>query len=150
MTDVDALIGEAIAPLQRALEELEHNRDQTKETLDALNDDINKLHRMLRIACPDAEKPAPVNGVKKRKPSLNAATVKEIEERARQHLAENDSVTQADLRAKYGYTSSVTATAFNILREENILRQSGQKGNLKYFRLTQPGLEGKTYQPTED
>jgi len=54
---------------------------------------------------------------------------------------EHEEFRQVDFRDGYDITSSKSSTAFNLLREENVLRISRVDGNSKFYRLTKEALD---------
>ena len=58
-------------------------------------------------------------------------------------VVDHDEFRQVDIRSMPGvdsWSSSQTATAFDLLRQEGFIRLARQSGNNKYFRLTRQAL----------
>jgi hypothetical protein len=71
-----------------------------------------------------------------------------IREIVLEYAADHEEFRQVDIRTQPGLegamvTSSVMTTAFNRLRQENVIRLARQEGNSKWFRLTREALNAQ-------
>jgi hypothetical protein len=145
------LLGSMKEPLTARLAELEASRtemiERHREEMRETEDEINKLRRALKALFPEEYKPRSVGRPKKKSgPSPSKVSPKrlvEMREVVLKTLAEKDHVTQVDVRLALNCGSDTTASAFRLFRTEDdpdigapLLRQAGQNGNLKIYKLT--------------
>lgn len=78
---------------------------------------------------------------------LSDERVNEIETIIREYAVDHEEFRQVDLRSAHGelpsggtLTSGMSATAFEILRQRNVIRVARQDGNSKFYRLTREAL----------
>jgi hypothetical protein len=117
--------------------QVQHLLDEAKR----IQDETYRYKRALRaLDGPDPAKAKP-------KPKSTSAGTKIGEERMTKikneilRLArEKDEFRQVDVRSALDINSSVSATAFEKLRQEGFIRLARAEGNSKFYRLTKPAL----------
>jgi hypothetical protein len=144
----------ATAPLRERLAALTAQRDELQVQMDEITPQVRRYEKAILalegkpLGNPqgprnrdrdDLDSPPQRQG-KGRRPPISEARVDEIEAAVRQIASERDDVTQVQVRSVTGHNSSITALAFEVLRQRNVLRLARRQGNLKVYRLTHEAM----------
>lgn len=133
--------------LEQYLEQLAAHRAMLDQAVQATAQAEARIRRTLRAAFPDEPAPKPQrSGAEKKSfspPSIGAERLASIRDFVIDWFRENPdgSIRQVDLCAGIGCSSTVASTGFAVLRNENLLRLSGQSGSYKFFKLTKSAEE---------
>jgi DNA-binding transcriptional ArsR family regulator len=140
---------ELIERLRQLIDERAARRDELAGELATIDREIKAYSKSLAPLLPDALAPAPSKRPAASKTSQTHRSRVSPErlavvEAAVRRLAEGDAeFRQIDVTKETGITSSVMGSAFEQLREANVIRLARQQrgpGGGKFFRLTKPAL----------
>jgi hypothetical protein len=135
------------AQLDALLVDTRHRRDAMQAQVAELTAEIKSYEQSARALRGEVGKPGRKPGSKPPgKPygkSVGDERLAEIERAVRAFAADHEEFRQIDIRAQLDIGSSVAATAFETLRQNNVIRLARKQGNNKYFRLTTEALQGQ-------
>ena len=145
--------GNGLAPLDTdVIVALRRRISERREALDDLQARASELTRELRrhekalailLDEPPTKKLGRPPGQKqvRNKPSnIGPERLELIERTIREFTQDREEFRQVDIRGITDIKSSVMATAFEQLRQANVIRFARQDGNNKYYRLTREAL----------
>ena len=153
----DELDVELVETITARIEPTRRRRDELVAELAELNGRLKRYERALTALSPAETEPAErrpgpksKGGRAHQKPaSIGTERLERIEAAVRELATESDEFRQADVRNRLeGVNSSMTALAFEALRQRGVIRLARQEGNSKYFRLTREALNGAEPAPT--
>lgn len=145
-TDVDT---QFLDELRARVAERRARVDALEAQLQALKPELRRYESALRLlsgeqvdTAIDKPRQSRSKGVKTQSgTSIGPERLEAIERAVREYARDHEEFRQVDVRAVYDMTSSVSATAFEILRQRNVLRVARVDGNSKFYRLTREAIE---------
>lgn len=159
MTEVQATESNGSGPvtardlLAAEIQQLAARRDEMQQEWDEINAQLRQHEKALKVLdgiplgnpqgkpakTPTAKDPS---GTK-----VGPERLAKIEAMVRELAGPDGSkeVRQLDIREKLGVSSSVSAGAFQMLRDRNVIRLARQEGNSRFYRLTREAVrEGES------
>lgn len=131
----------AVAGLRSEMAVLAAKRDQLEAALNLILPELRKYEKAIAILegtpLGAGGKPTkPKASTDKRGTAVGDERMKQIKQAILTYAEDHEEFRQVDLRSITGLSSSIMATVFETLRQENVVRFARQQGNNKYFRLT--------------
>ena len=141
----------AIQSLRIARSEVEARRAELQDQLDEVTPELRKIDRALNALTGEGSKPGPKGSktlVRKHPSGVGDERAAEIRQMILEYARDHDEFRQVDIRglptpSGWAFTSSISATVFERLRQENFLRIARAEGNSKYYRLTREALRAE-------
>ena len=135
-----------LAQLEELVDAAARRREELQNELAELNAEARKYEKALAALTTEQGKPGPTSkqsrtprpeGFRTAGGSIGPERLAETEAGIRQFAADHDEFRQVDVRGITGRKSSETAVAFEVLRQQGVIRLARREGNNKWFRLTE-------------
>jgi hypothetical protein len=142
----DALIGddEIVVGIRRRIAHRKEHIEALQAQIDPMLAQMKRDERALALLTGEERakpglKPGPKpkgDRVRDNPSRVGDERLAQIRETIAAFAADHEEFRQVDIRTITGLTSSNMATAFEMLRQQNVIRFARQDGNNKYYRLT--------------
>jgi hypothetical protein len=127
--------------LRAQIEEIREEHTALEARLRAITPELRSYEKALALISddpadqPKPSKPGPKVKVRAEPSKIGEDRLEVIKQAIRAIAEHRDEFRQVDVRERTGLSSSVTATAFEQLRQDNVIRFARKDGNNKFFRL---------------
>jgi hypothetical protein len=137
---------ELIAGLRKRIAARKVRADELKAELDTIAPELRRYERALSLLTGDAERPtgkvgkaSPVRPVRSR---LGEERLEKVRGAVLGYARDHEEFRQVDIRNVLGnrFSSSIMTSAFEQLRQENVIRFARQEGISKFYRLTRESV----------
>jgi hypothetical protein len=141
-----------VIDLRKRIDQVKQEQQSLRERLAEVNDVVSRYERAVRALtgekAPTPTPRTPGKRVREHPSGVGEERLDRIREIVLEYAADHEEFRQVDIRTQPGLegamvTSSVMTTAFNRLRQENVIRLARQEGNSKWFRLTREALNAQ-------
>jgi hypothetical protein len=135
-----------VVDLRKRIEVVRAEQEALRSQLDVVNDRLSRYERAVRALTGEKSAGPPKaiassTRVRETPAKLSEGRLEAIKQAVLAYAKEHEEFRQVDVRTMPGLEgtlgkSSTMALAFNVLRQDNVIRLARQDGNSKWFRLT--------------
>lgn len=144
-TAVDSDVVDAV---RRHIDVRRERAEELQSELAVVLPELKRYERALQLLLNETPPPKPVGRPpvllgRSKSTRISREKVEEIKATILAYAADHEEFRQIDIRTILDTNSNRMSTAFDILRQENVIRFARRDGNNKYYRLTAEALNAQ-------